>query len=307
MRESTPLSHTFVNVARIWDGKKGNSDHSRKPIDLIVIHTMEGFTDGSTAWFQNPATNASAHYGVSENGDLIQWIPETMTAFHAGNYSINQRSIGIEHEDKKLFNDPRPDALYETSARLVAELCKTYGIPMDRQHIIKHNEVPDPNHAGFKIAKSCPGSLDIDRIVQRAIEINTAPSTPQEAMQTYQMTPSVFTLIITKSTNWDDFCSSMGIDSQLAKNAGMGKQLAEQYKAKLQAQNTPVVPPNIPVYVQATPGLIPTPPSVQSAQVPNTVLADTVASIPQNNVWDKSVFTVLSELLSLFTTKGRST
>lgn len=38
--------------------------------------------------------------------------------------------------------------MYRSSARLVAFLCHKYKIPADRQHIIGHNEIPDPNNSG---------------------------------------------------------------------------------------------------------------------------------------------------------------
>jgi len=139
----------------------GNWDSSRSTIDRIVIHTMVGTAQAADTRFNNPSQQVSAHYGVLLNGTLWHWVDEDNTAYAAGDYAMNQRSINIEHEDNGDYNGTRPDSLYTTSAKLVADICAFYNIPIDRQHILKHSEVSD-NPTG------CPDALDIDRIVKQA-------------------------------------------------------------------------------------------------------------------------------------------
>jgi N-acetylmuramoyl-L-alanine amidase CwlA len=141
----------------------GNYDETRATIDRLVLHTMVGTAAGAAARFDNPASKVSAHYGVKEDGTLIHWLEETFTAYHAGNYPMNQRSIGIEHEDMGDYNGVRPDSLYIESAKLVADICKFYNIPIDRQHILKHNEI---------VATGCPDALDVERIVRMALTLS---------------------------------------------------------------------------------------------------------------------------------------
>ena len=54
----------------------------------------------------------------------------------------------IEHEAFVRSCTWYTDAMYRSSARLVAYLVLKYGIPLDRAHVIGHNEVPDPNNPG---------------------------------------------------------------------------------------------------------------------------------------------------------------
>ena len=127
---------------------------------------MVGSASSAASRFYSTNAGASAHYGVLKNGDIWHWVDEDNTAYHAGNYPMNQRSVGIEHEDNGMVNGiyddgPRPDALYTTSANLVRDICKFYNIPIDRIHILKHSEVSDKPTA-------CPDALDIDRIVREA-------------------------------------------------------------------------------------------------------------------------------------------
>ncbi|MYW48086.1 N-acetylmuramoyl-L-alanine amidase [Streptomyces sp. SID161] len=116
-------------------------------IDRVIIHvTQETYTNTLTI-FGNPQKKVSAHYLVrSVDGHVAQCVHETDIAWHAGNWSYNTRSIGIEHEgwvDQPAYFT---DALYEQSARLTAAVCAKYGIPRDREHIIGHYQVPGTDH-----------------------------------------------------------------------------------------------------------------------------------------------------------------
>lgn len=128
----------------------GNYSTGRKRrIDLIVIHVMEGTFGPTAAWFANPDAHVSAHFGISVDGDCARYVLESDTAWHAGNPEHNQRSIGIELEGHiadgpSVFTPAMMDRLVE----LCEDLCSRWGIPRDRQHIIGHNEVPDPRHPG---------------------------------------------------------------------------------------------------------------------------------------------------------------
>ncbi len=157
---TTVIPYTELDVAI------GNFDKSRKPIDRIIIHTMVGTWLGAAARFAKYGTQVSAHYGVKLDGGLVHWLEEYWTAYHAGDYAMNQRSIGIEHEDGGNYNGTRPDTLYATSAKLVADICRFYSIPCDRTHILKHSEVHPTG---------CPDALDIDRIVREAQVILKPP------------------------------------------------------------------------------------------------------------------------------------
>ena len=84
----------------------------------------------------------------SSDGEITQMVSEANTAWHAGNLLYNRRSIGLEHEGWVTDASWFTDAMYESSARLVAHLCDKYGIPKDRDHIIGHHEVPDPYNPG---------------------------------------------------------------------------------------------------------------------------------------------------------------
>ncbi|MFE1442421.1 N-acetylmuramoyl-L-alanine amidase [Streptomyces sp. NPDC058739] len=115
-------------------------------VDLVVIHVTQGSFASAVRVFQDPGHGAAAHYIVRDDGHITQMIRELDVAYHAGNRDYNERSVGIEHagfvEDPASFTD----AMYAASARLTARICARYDIPVDREHIIGHVEVPGTDH-----------------------------------------------------------------------------------------------------------------------------------------------------------------
>lgn len=109
-------------------------------IDSIVVHTTEGQYAGAISWFQNPASNVSAHYVIrSADGEVTQMVRDADTAWHAGNY--NARSIGIEHEAFIAEPEWYTDTMYRSSADLVKHLSDAHGIPLNRDAIVAHSEI----------------------------------------------------------------------------------------------------------------------------------------------------------------------
>lgn len=130
----------------------------------VVLHSVEGW-DGGIRTLVDPNRGASAHYGVERDGTIIQMVNEKDVAWHAGSRSVNNWTIGIE----VAGFTKRPDSFskggmiqvgetykedigfsqkqIESLAKLVAEICARYDIPIDRNHIFGHA------HAG-----ACNGS-----------------------------------------------------------------------------------------------------------------------------------------------------
>lgn len=128
-------------------GNYTGASRTAADVDVVVIHTAQGSYAGTISWFQNSAANVSAHYVVRRSdGDVTQMLRHEDIGWHAGNWSYNERSIGIEHEG--FINDPAnyTDAMYQSSADLTRWLCDNLGIPKDRSHIIGHIEVPSATH-----------------------------------------------------------------------------------------------------------------------------------------------------------------
>ncbi|MCH0565760.1 MULTISPECIES: N-acetylmuramoyl-L-alanine amidase [unclassified Streptomyces] len=127
----------------------GNHDLGDRPasqsIRYIVVHDTEGRWDGVLGLVQDP-TYVSWNYTLrSTDGHVAQHVRAKDVAWHAGNWYVNAKSIGLEHEG--FLADPDSwytEAMYRSSARLVTYLAARYGIPLDRQHILGHDTVPGP-------------------------------------------------------------------------------------------------------------------------------------------------------------------
>ncbi|AKU17532.1 N-acetylmuramoyl-L-alanine amidase [Luteipulveratus mongoliensis] len=125
----------------------GNHDLARRPrspkITHIVIHDTEGYWDGVLKLVQDP-TYVSWQYSLRSNdGHIAQHVVPDDVAWHAGNWYLNAHSIGLEHEGfapqgAPWFSEP----MYRTSATLVRYLTRKYDIPVDRGHIVGHDQVP---------------------------------------------------------------------------------------------------------------------------------------------------------------------
>jgi len=134
-----------------------NFDSNRKPITKVVLHWFGvGTLTTASNRFLNPDSKVSAHYGVS-GIKIYQWVKEEDVAWHCGVYTTNQCSIGIECD--ATTEHEATDETYNTIGELLADICKRNNIPLDREHIIGHNEVK---------ATACPGTLDLNRIIEIA-------------------------------------------------------------------------------------------------------------------------------------------
>ncbi|MFP7202189.1 N-acetylmuramoyl-L-alanine amidase [Lysinibacillus halotolerans] len=126
----------------------GNYDLAERPDDgldirYIIIHDIEGSSESAINHFQ-AQSYVSAHYVLdSDDGTITQMVRPKDVAWHAGNWYFNAHSIGFEHEGFAVEGaDWYSEQMYRSSAKLVKYLAETYNIPLDRQHIIGHDEVP---------------------------------------------------------------------------------------------------------------------------------------------------------------------
>ncbi|MEV8634052.1 peptidoglycan recognition family protein [Streptosporangium sp. NPDC051023] len=130
-------------------GGYGNHDLSDRPlnqgIDYIVIHDTETAYDPTVRLVQDPAY-VSWHYTLrSQDGHVAQHLRTGDVGWHAGNWYVNATSIGLEHEGFLTQGGAwYTEAMYRASAELVRHLALRYGIPLDRAHVIGHDNVPGP-------------------------------------------------------------------------------------------------------------------------------------------------------------------
>ncbi|MFC4536599.1 N-acetylmuramoyl-L-alanine amidase [Sphaerisporangium dianthi] len=126
-------------------------------IRYIVIHDTEGYYEPSVRLVQDPAYLAWNYTIRSSDGHIAQHLDPKDVGWHAGNWYVNAHSIGIEHEGFAGTAAWFTESMYQTSAALVRHLAAKYGIPLDRAHIIGHDQVPGTLFGNTKNVHWDPG------------------------------------------------------------------------------------------------------------------------------------------------------
>jgi N-acetylmuramoyl-L-alanine amidase CwlA len=157
-----------------WIGCPESNFRRGRPFGLrpeaVVVHIMDGSFAAGESVFRNPTNHKSAHYGISSDGVVHQYVDENDTAFHAGivinpTWSLlkprvnpNFYTIGVEHEGRP--DDLWPEAQLSASAILIGQIAARWDIPLDDSHVIRHHQI--------RASKTCPGNwLQIGELLKR--------------------------------------------------------------------------------------------------------------------------------------------
>ena len=152
------LNCRFIPAAYAEDsggdpGNYGDYDKAARPRDLkinsIVIHDTEESYANTIATFQNPASYVSANYVIqSSTGDITEMVRPRDVAWAVGDWYYNTHSISIEHEGFAAEGSVwYTQVMYKASATLVRYLAHRFHVPLDRLHIIGHDNVAGPADA----------------------------------------------------------------------------------------------------------------------------------------------------------------
>jgi N-acetylmuramoyl-L-alanine amidase len=94
------------------------------PVVGVVFHIMGASMAAADGWFHNPNAQASAHFGIGQDGALVQWVDTDDRAWHA--MAANRHWIGVETEG---VAGPLSEAGCQTFGRLYAWLAGLYHLP----------------------------------------------------------------------------------------------------------------------------------------------------------------------------------
>ena len=178
-KTALPLAETILS-SHGWTPAQLQRMGVTRKIEAVVLH----YTADSPGWqhgadgnptlhgllyaFALPGVRVSTHYVVDRQGRIGLVQPEQNAAWHAGpvdrqpglswswtkgqngKYNGNYNSIGIEIINRDGNKEDYTDEQYTSVARLVKDIVTRYGIPIDRSHIVGHQELSK--------AKADPGS-----------------------------------------------------------------------------------------------------------------------------------------------------
>jgi len=155
-----------------------------QPVDTLVLHYTDMLSaEEAIVRLCDAEAKVSAHYVVSESGEVTQLVDESMRAWHAGeshwrgNNNMNARSIGIEIANRGHSHD-YPDF---PPAQMQAVIALS-------QAIIARHSIPDRNVVGHSdiafLRKQDPGEkFDWAALAQAGVGVfpfNTKPLTGTE-------------------------------------------------------------------------------------------------------------------------------
>jgi N-acetyl-anhydromuramyl-L-alanine amidase AmpD len=142
----------------------GSHDLADRPnggldIRYITLHDTEETYDGTLDLFHDPTYAAGANYVVrSDDGHVTQMISDKDIAWDSANRSFYQHSIGIEQEGWANHSSTWfSEDLYRSTAQLVRYLAAEYHIPLDRAHILGHDNIPGSSESGVGTQHWDPG------------------------------------------------------------------------------------------------------------------------------------------------------
>jgi N-acetylmuramoyl-L-alanine amidase len=119
----------------------------RRPEYVILHYTGMPSSDAAIALLRDPKAEVSSHYVIEEAGRVVQLVPESRRAWHAGQSSwrgvadMNSASIGVEicnaGHDGGL--PAFPHAQIQSVAALCRDIARRYAIPPER--FLPHSDI----------------------------------------------------------------------------------------------------------------------------------------------------------------------
>lgn len=125
-----------------------NCNDRKLPVSMVVLHYTEMKpVETAIERLCDPEAQVSAHYLISEEGEVTLLVPEEKRAWHAGVSfwrgvkDVNSASIGIEldHPGHGLGYRPFADAQIDALVPLLARIVRKYDVA--RANVVAHSDI----------------------------------------------------------------------------------------------------------------------------------------------------------------------
>jgi N-acetylmuramoyl-L-alanine amidase len=124
-----------------------NWDERALPVTMAVIHYTEMEREAALQRLTDPEAKVSAHYFISEEGQVTRLVDEDKRAWHAGtsywrgHKDVNSASVGIEldHPGHALGYREFAEAQIEALIPLLHDIVRRHDIP--RANVVGHSDV----------------------------------------------------------------------------------------------------------------------------------------------------------------------
>lgn len=154
----------WIGSPNHYNGREGHH------VTHITLHIMAGYLAGTDSVFTNPASQASAHYGIGADGTIHQYVSEADGSYSDANYISNNSTISIEHEGG-IPQATCTQACIDASARLCADIAQRYGLGRlwhdgTKGNVWLHREISGTDHA--TCPDLAPNGLPYQQVIDKA-------------------------------------------------------------------------------------------------------------------------------------------
>ena len=156
-----------------------NWDERALPVTMVVLHYTEMEREAALQRLTDPEAKVSAHYFISEQGEVVRLVDEDKRAWHAGasywrgHKDVNSASVGIEldHPGHALGYREFAEAQIDALVPLLHDIVRRHDIP--RANVVGHSDVAparktDPGElfpwdrlADYRLCLPRPAKLDL--------------------------------------------------------------------------------------------------------------------------------------------------
>lgn len=179
-RQGLPFAPDYPEARAYPSCNHGGENQPR----AVVVHATEGELAGALAHLRAPESRVSAHYVIDRDGTVYQLVPERVVAYHVacgaegcvtscpeflcGDKKPEERTVGIElvnrgkvpqgwsgevYEDYGMafgwrWWEDYPQAQRQALKRLVEDIARRWGFPVDEEHVIGHYRVQGKRDPG---------------------------------------------------------------------------------------------------------------------------------------------------------------
>lgn len=169
------MAHSSLATQYIGENKNYSNPSYRTGKNLIVVHHMAGILTPVQCNNALRGRSGSIHYAIGNDGAIGWGIDEDEVAWHAGNWPINQRSIGIETSNSAIGGDwPVSDAAFDSLCKLVADIAKRNGMGT----LVSGKNI---GYHSMYASTACPGptlKARFQELIDTANKINGGQPTP---------------------------------------------------------------------------------------------------------------------------------
>jgi peptidoglycan hydrolase-like protein with peptidoglycan-binding domain len=184
-----------------WPCGNGYSSGFKSPARGVVIHTEQGYENGTIAWFNNPAAQASAWFAVGLDGSIWQFAPVGSGWCSWAQADGNDDFYSIEDADNGHPSTPFSPPQVLSIALLTEVLSRHDGFPLaaatdpfTQRGVTLHSE----GGQAFGGHLECPGTVrgaQRPQIIALAVAIRQGTAPPPAQNWTDAMIANLPTLV----------------------------------------------------------------------------------------------------------------